>query len=138
VGATHILFYRSFGPPAWLLLVAVGVAWGCGGKVAVDLDAGTGGTAGGGGSGTTSASGGEGGANGGFCGPASKGPGEGQFQLPECFPKPASGCPKQYDAPLFIVPTQPCVYLVSVDCGPFTAGEACCYGVTEEVKPCTK
>lgn len=121
--------------PAVAVLTAVAMATGCGAKVAVDLDGGTGGTGGHGGSSTGWM--GSGGLAG-LCGPTTKVPGKDQFQLTECFKKPSSGCPNQYDAPLHIVPTQPCVYLVSVDCGPFPVNDSCCYGVTLETKPCGK
>lgn len=104
---------------------------GCGAKVAVDLDGGTNGTGGDGGGGGSGA-----GVDGGPCGLVVMDAGLGQWKVPECFAMPSSGCPKQYEAPQFIVPSTPCVYLVSVDCGPVVQGSQCCYMVTEEAKPC--
>lgn len=117
---------------AGLASVLVG-AIGCGAKVAVDLD---GSSTGAGGDGAGGTAGNGGGTLDGGCGVVPMDAGAGQLKLPECFAMPEKGCPKQYDATLYIVPSTPCVYLVSVDCGPFVSGSQCCYWVTEEMKPC--
>lgn len=107
----------------------------CGGKVVVDLEGGIG-TAGAGGvgGGTGAGAGNVGGAASCLLGTNDAGPD--QIQVVECFTKPSAGCPSQYQAVEHILPSTPCVYLVSVDCGPFAEGDTCCYVVTEEKKPC--
>jgi len=114
-------------------MIAAAIALGCGAKVVVDLD---GGIVGVGGEGGATSSGGGGLGSDAGCGLGSTGVGAGQMQLAECFATPPSGCPNQYDAVLHIVPSTSCVYLVSVDCGPFITPDGCCYVVTEEQKAC--
>jgi hypothetical protein len=108
---------------------------GCGAKVAIDRDGGLAGVGGAGGDTTTGGSGGGAHLDGG-CAIGSSGAGAGQMQTTECFATPPEGCPNQYDAVLHIVPSTPCVYLVSVDCGPLILTSKCCYVVTEEKKTC--
>ncbi len=57
-------------------------------------------------------------------------------QLTECIPPLGSGCPDQYNAPMYILPSQSCSDVRSVDCGPVSRGGACCYLVTEEYVGC--
>lgn len=123
----------SFRTGALALITIALSAWviACG-KVVVDLEGGTG-TAGAGG-GTGAGAGNVGGAASCLLGTNDAGPD--QIQVVECFAKPSAGCPDQYQAVEHILPSTPCVYLVSVDCGPLTEGATCCYVVTEEGKPC--
>jgi hypothetical protein len=122
------------------LVAAPALAAGCGARVVVDLDGGVTGAGGGGGAGgaghvTTGAGAGAGGVGGsttGSCSLTSTGTGNnGQTQVTECFEPPATTCPSEYDATMYIVPSHPCVYLVSVDCGPVVQSGECCYLVTE-------
>lgn len=110
---------------------------GCGSVVVVDSDGDLNGTVGGGGAGGNgigAGSGSGGGSDTCLLGP--KDGGSDQVQVLECFNMPPDGCPNQYMAVQFIVPSASCVYLVSVDCGPYVQGAQCCYVVTEEKKPC--
>lgn len=114
---------------------------GCGGKVVVEGE-GAGGSGGAGGSadvtvtsgifpaGTGSVSTGSG------CSLTSSAASGGQVQLTECIPPVSGACPTQYQATMFIVPSAPCSYVVSVDCGPVPQGSSCCYLVTEEGGGC--
>jgi hypothetical protein len=118
-----------------LVVVGVGLLAGCGAKVVVDVDGGVTGAGGAGGAGhvtTGAGGGGVGGSMTGICSLTSTGTGNnGQMQVTECFDPPADGCPSEYDATMYIIPSHTCVYLVSVDCGPVVQGGECCYLVTE-------
>ncbi|MFS8066943.1 MAG: hypothetical protein ACMG6S_11280 [Byssovorax sp.] len=116
----------------------------CGGKVVVDA----------GGSGGEGGSGGAGGnpdvtvTSGVYpVGPGSSGSGSGcsltssaasggQIQVTECIAPVNGACPTQYQATKFIIPSESCSYVVSVDCGPVPQGADCCYLVTEEGGGC--
>lgn len=115
-------------------IAGAALAMGCGAKVAIDRDGGS--SMGGAGGGTTSSGAGGGAPADAGCGIGSSGVGAGQMLATECFETPPEGCPSQYDAVMHIVPSTPCVYLVSVDCGPFVGPGKCCYVVTEEKKTC--
>jgi hypothetical protein len=112
------------------------------GKVVVDGGGdgvgGSGGNGGAGGSADVSVANGTGsnttGAGG--CALTSSGASGGQIQLTECIPPVSGSCPSQYEATKFIVPSQSCSYVVSVDCGPAPLGGMCCYLVTEEGGGC--
>ena len=124
-------------------LASPAIVAGCGAKVVVDRDGGATGTGGSGGmdpssgatTGTGSMTGGGGGTKPGSCMLTSTGTGNGFHQVTECFAPPADGCPNQYNADMHIVPSTPCVYLVSVDCGPIPGAAECCYLVTEGPTP---
>jgi hypothetical protein len=112
----------------------------CGGKVVVDgSNSGTGGE--GGNSNVTTTSGinpvGTGSdSTGSGCSLTSSAASGGQVQVTECIAPMNGVCPTQYQATMFIVPSQSCSYVVSVDCGPVPQGASCCYLVTEEGGGC--
>ena len=113
----------------------------CGGKVIVDAgDTGGSGTGGAGGEEDVTVTSGPGstGSNttGSGCALTSSGASGGQVQLTECIAPVGGSCPNQYEATKFIVPSQSCSYVVSVDCGPVPQGASCCYLVTEEGGGC--
>ena len=116
-------------------IAGVAMMMGCGAKVAIDLGGGASATGGAGG-GVVVGTGAGGAHSDAGCTLDTSGAGAGQMQTTECFMAPPEGCPNQYDAVLHIVPSAPCVYLVSVDCGPMIAPGQCCYIVTEEKKTC--
>ena len=60
----------------------------------------------------------------------------GQVQVTECIAPVNGDCPTQYEATKFIIPSESCSYVVSVDCGPVPQGPDCCYLVTEEGGGC--
>ncbi|MEP7126093.1 MAG: ferritin-like domain-containing protein [Byssovorax sp.] len=109
----------------------------CGGKVVVESGSGVGGQ--GGNPDTTVTSGifpvatGTSGSGCTLTGSAASG---GQLQTTECIPPLGDGCPTQYQATMYIVPSLSCGYVVSVDCGPVPQGDTCCYMVTEEGGGC--
>jgi hypothetical protein len=70
------------------------------------------------------------------CTLTSSGASGGQIQVTECIPPINGACPTQYQATMFIVPSQSCSYVVSIDCGPVPQGSDCCYLVTEEGGGC--
>ena len=129
---------------AGVVALAAPVLYGtaCGGKVVIDAgEEGSGGQGGAGGSANTVTSGitpvgpstsGTGPA----CALTSSGTGAGQIQTTECISPVNGACPTQYQATKFIVPSQSCSYVVSVDCGPVPQGPDCCYLVTEEGGGC--
>jgi hypothetical protein len=113
----------------------------CGGKVVVDADEEGRGGAGGGSAQDTVTSGinpvgPSSSSTGASCVLTSSGTGAGQIQTTECISPVNGACPTQYQATKFIVPSQPCSYVVSVDCGPVPQGPDCCYLVTEEGGGC--
>jgi hypothetical protein len=57
-------------------------------------------------------------------------------QLTECIDLVNGSCPNQYNAPMYILPSQSCSDVRSVDCGPVSRGGQCCYLVTEEYVGC--
>lgn len=122
-------------------LVSQAMVAGCGARVVVDLDGGLDGTGSAGGTtNTTTGTGvmtgaGSGTTGGGACTFTSTGTGNGAKQVTECFAPPPGGCPDQYHANLYIVPSAACVYLQSVDCGPIKGLAKCCYQVTEVPQP---
>ena len=119
-------------------LATPAIVAGCGAKVVVDLDGGIGSAGGAGGTttGTAVMTGvGGGSTTSGGCMLSSTGTGNGLKQVTECFAPPPGGCPDQYHANLYIVPSAACVYLVSVDCGPIQGLAKCCYLVKEGPQP---
>ena len=98
-------------------IVAPVLAGACGGKVFVD------------GRGAGSGSG--------ECALTTTGTGNGQVQVTECFAMPSDGCPTKYEATMYVVPSVPCAYLVSIDCGPIEQDDECCFIATEEMSSCT-
>ena len=113
----------------------------CGGKVVVDD--GNGGNGGAGGSSDVTVTsgvfpaGGTGSVStGSSCALTNSAASGGQLQTTECIPPLNGACPTQYEATMFIAPSQPCSYVVSVDCGPVPQGSECCYLVTEEGGGC--
>src|SRR5262249_18558593 len=52
-----------------------------------------------------------------------------------CIPLGAKECPNQYQATMSIIPSKPCMDVVSVDCAPVMKDGKCCYLVTEEPAP---
>ncbi len=112
-------------------------------KVVVDGGSGVGGSGGNGGEGgntdvsTADGPGGTGSnTTGSGCALTSSGASGGQIQVTECIAPVGGSCPNQYEATKFIVPSQPCSYVVSVDCGPISQSGSCCYLVTEEGGGC--
>ena len=120
-------------------LVATAALTGCGGKVVFDGRPSSSGTGGSGGAAGT-ASGGDGGAGGagGNCSYSSTGVGGDEIQVTECFAPPDGvTCPNQYQATQYLLPSNGCNYVVSIDCGPMVLDvNKCCYLTTEEPMPC--
>jgi hypothetical protein len=85
--------------------------------------------------GSSTAGGGGEGAGGAPCVPTTAGTGGSKTQTTACFTRTGPTCPSAYQASQDIVPG-PCMYLVSVDCGPVESSGACCYVVTEQAHPC--
>lgn len=118
------------------------------GKVVVDAEpAGEGGGGAGGGTGGAGGTGaglpystgslsGSGTSTGSGCGLSSTGTAGLNYQLTECIDKVEGKCPTQYQVTMYIVPSIPCSYVVSVDCGPILQDDACCYLVTEQGGGC--
>ena len=137
----HIMLRRlmnAAGVVALTTPVLYGAA--CGGKVVVgDGSGGSGGE--GGNPGITATSGiypvtagtGSSGSGCALTGSAASG---GQVQVTECIPLINGVCPTQYQATMYIVPSESCSYVVSIDCGPVQQGGDCCYMVTEEGGGC--
>jgi hypothetical protein len=110
-------------------LVALSAA-ACGGKVVVDGgsgESGGGGSGGGAGSATSTGSG---------CALTSTGSSGTDVQVTECIGEVDGKCPNQYQATMYITPSVPCSYVVSVDCGPVAQAGTCCYLVTEQGGAC--
>ena len=139
----HSLLLRLL-DAAGVVALAAPVLYGtaCGGKVVVDAgEEGSGGQGGAGGSAITVTSGiipvgPSTSSTGPACALTSSGTGAGQIQTTECISPVNGACPTQYQATKFIVPSQSCSYVVSVDCGPVPQGPDCCYLVTEEGGGC--
>jgi len=129
--------------PAMIAASALcGVA--CGGKVVVDGEP-AGGDGGGGNGGAGGAAGvgaglpyvtGSGTGSGTGCALTSTGSMGTDYQITECINEVNGKCPNQYQATMYIVPSLPCSYVVSVDCGPVIQGDVCCYLVTEQGAAC--
>ncbi len=134
----HIMLRRLMNA-AGVVAVAAPALYGaaCGGKVVVEDGSGVGGE--GGNPGDTSTSGVfpvTTGSNTTGCNLTSSGASGGQIQTTACIATVNGGCPNQYEATMYIVPSTPCGYVVSVDCGPMLQSGSCCYLVTEEEGGC--
>ena len=72
----------------------------------------------------------------GGCSLTTTGTGGDLVQTTECFGQTSATCPDQYQATMYIIPSNPCAVLQSVNCGPVIQDEQCCFVVTEEQIGC--
>jgi hypothetical protein len=72
----------------------------------------------------------------GGCSLSTTGTGGDLVQTTECFAQTTDACPDQYEATMYIIPSDPCAVLQSVNCGPVAQDGQCCFVATEEQIGC--